>query len=154
MNWCSGEVSKSAKSPNLLVFKVNFLYQKLSESFSIFFSLKNINLGAHFLLLTFFDNFKIEQLLFLKWRLIFDTSPLTQFSKFNNFLWVCWFLGKNLSNFVSPVWKLYNPYCHSVRSMFRVLGIYNFGGGTKLERFLPKNLHTQRKLLNFENWVT
>ena len=26
-------------------------------------------------------------------------------------------------------------------------------GGTKLEIFLPKNLHTQRKLLNFENWV-
>ena len=23
--------------------------------------------------------------------------------------------------------------------------------GTKLERFLPKNQHTQRKLLNFEN---
>ena len=55
-NWVSGEVSKSAKSPNLLTFKVNFLYQKLSESFSIFFSLKNINLGAHFLLLTFFDS--------------------------------------------------------------------------------------------------
>ena len=55
-DWVSGEVSKSAKSPNLLTFKVNFLYQKLSESFSIFFSLKNINLGAHFLLLTLFDN--------------------------------------------------------------------------------------------------
>ena len=26
-------------------------------------------------------------------------------------------------------------------------------GSTKLERFLPKNQHTQRKLLNFENWV-
>ena len=26
-------------------------------------------------------------------------------------------------------------------------------GGTKLERFLPKNQHTQRKLLNFENWT-
>jgi hypothetical protein len=26
-------------------------------------------------------------------------------------------------------------------------------GGTKLERFLPKNQHAQRKLLNFENWV-
>ena len=65
-NWVNGEVSKSAKSPNLLTFKVNFLCQKISESFSIFFSLKNINLGAHFLLLTFFDNFKIEQLLFLK----------------------------------------------------------------------------------------
>ena len=25
-------------------------------------------------------------------------------------------------------------------------------GNTKLERFLPKNQHTQRKLLNFENW--
>ena len=54
-NWTNGEVSKSAKSPNLPTFKVNFLYQKLSESLSIFFSLKNINLGAHFLLLTFFD---------------------------------------------------------------------------------------------------
>ena len=51
-NWVSGEVSKSAKSPNLLTFKVNFLYQKSSESFSIFISLKNINLKAQFLLLT------------------------------------------------------------------------------------------------------
>ena len=24
---------------------------------------------------------------------------------------------------------------------------------TNLEKFLPKNQHTQRKLLNFENWV-
>ena len=30
-----------------LTFKVNFPRQKLSKSFSIFFSLKNINLGAH-----------------------------------------------------------------------------------------------------------
>ena len=30
----------------------------------------------------------------------------------------------------------------------------NTGSGVfKLERFLPKNQHTQRKLLNFENWV-
>ena len=26
-------------------------------------------------------------------------------------------------------------------------------GGTKLERFLHKNQHTQRKLLNFEFWI-
>ena len=26
-------------------------------------------------------------------------------------------------------------------------------GGTKLERVLPKNQHTQRKILNFENWT-
>ena len=38
---------------------------------------------------------------------------LIQFSKFNNFLWVCWFLNKNLSNFLPPVWKLHNPYFHT-----------------------------------------
>ena len=33
-------------------------------------------------------------------------------------------------------------------------GLWSFQtGGTKLERFLPKNQHNQRKLLNFENWV-
>ena len=33
-------------------------------------------------------------------------------------------------------------------------GLWSFQtGGTKLERFLPKNQHTQRKLLNFENWT-
>jgi hypothetical protein len=26
-------------------------------------------------------------------------------------------------------------------------------GDTKLERFLPKNQHTQRKLMNFEFWI-
>ena len=33
-------------------------------------------------------------------------------------------------------------------------GLWSFQtGGTKLERFLPKNQHAQRKLSNFENWV-
>ena len=48
------------------------------------------------------------------WSLIlalFDSSPLIQNSKFNNFFWVCWFFCKNLSNFVPPAWKLHNPYC-------------------------------------------
>ena len=27
-------------------------------------------------------------------------------------------------------------------------------GGTRIERCLPKNQHTQRKLLNFENWTS
>ena len=26
-------------------------------------------------------------------------------------------------------------------------------GGYKIERFLPKNQHIQRKLLDFENWI-
>ena len=40
---------------------------------------------------------------------LFDTS---QFSKFNKFLWVFWFLGKTSSDFFTPIWKLLNPYCH------------------------------------------
>ena len=40
-------------------------------------------------------------------------SLLVQFSKFENFLWVCWFSCKNLSNFVSLPWKFHNPYCHN-----------------------------------------
>ena len=33
-------------------------------------------------------------------------------------------------------------------------GCWSFqAGGTKLERFLPKNQPTQRKLLNFEFWI-
>ena len=33
-------------------------------------------------------------------------------------------------------------------------GLWRFqAGGTKLERFLDKNQHTQRKLLNFKFWI-
>ena len=46
--------------------------------------------------------------------------PLVQFSKFNNFFWVRWFLGKNLSNFVSPVWKLHNVYCLYTICVYRI----------------------------------
>ena len=38
--------------------------------------------------------------------------------KFNNFLWVCWFLCKNLSNFVPPAWKLH---CHILHQLTRAL---------------------------------
>ena len=35
------------------------------------------------------------------------------------------------------------------------MGCWGFNrGDTKLERFLPNNQHTQRKLLNFENWCS
>ena len=51
-------------------------------------------------------------------------TTVLQFSKFNNLLWVCWFLGKNLSNFVSPIWKLLNPDCHNSRSS--IMGLNPF----------------------------
>ena len=47
-------------------------------------------------------------------QFLHTVSPLHHFLKFNNFLWVCWFLGKNLSNFVPPIWKLDNPCYHNV----------------------------------------
>ena len=46
-----------------------------------------------------------------------------QFSKFTNFLQVCWFLGKNLCNFVPPAWKLDNPYYHNVHKLWKTCGI-------------------------------
>ena len=40
-------------------------------------------------------------------------------------------------------------------NIIRQYGFWSFQmGDTKLERFLAKNQHTQRKLLNFENWVS
>ena len=53
-------------------FKVNFLCQKLLESFGIFFSSKNVNLEAYFLLLTFFENFSFESSVLLKSWQFFD----------------------------------------------------------------------------------
>ena len=73
------------------------------------------------------DNFWYRKLTLKVKRLgdfaLFDTSPLTQFSKSNNFLWVCWFLGKNLSNFVRPVWRLHNPYCHRPTAISKIFEV-------------------------------
>ena len=55
------QIWRCQKLPNL-TFKVNFLSQKSSESLW-FFLLKNTNLEAHFLLLTFFDNVNSSPLL-------------------------------------------------------------------------------------------
>ena len=94
-NWTNGQPQKLAK---FRVFKVDY-----------FFSCKKIEKDS--------DNFWQRKLTLKVKRLgdfaLFDTFPLTQFSKFDNFLWVRWFLGKNLPNFVPPVWKVHNPYCHS-----------------------------------------
>ena len=46
-----------------------------------------------------------------------------------------------------------------ITSVMQVCAVWQYGlwsfqaGYTKLERFLHKNQHTQRKLLNFENWT-
>ena len=66
---------------------------------------------------------------------------------------VCAYCGKIFAN--SPFYLEDGlPYCEEGKSTVWQYGLWSFQtGGTKLERFLPKNQHTQRKLLNFENWV-
>ena len=73
------------------------------------------------------------------WKLL--RPPLIQFSKFNNFLWVCWFLAKNLSNFVPPVWKLHNPYCrtgdaHKIVHQLNYLGFLSCVSGARWGEFV------------------
>ena len=66
-------------------------------------------------------------------KALFDTSPLPQFSELNNFLWVCWFLGKNLSNFVPTARKLDNPYYHNTCEKMESDELWFFSLKTSLE---------------------
>ena len=49
------------------------------------------------------------------------------------------------------LWILFNSVCVSLWQY--ELWSFQTWGTYKIERFLPKNQHTQRKLLNFGNWV-
>ena len=79
-----------------LIFKVNFLCQKLFETFWIFFSLKNISLEEGFLLLKFFENFNFWTTLFSKmvpnfWRSVWTSVR----GKSKNYLFLSIFLLKS-----------------------------------------------------------
>ena len=66
-------------------------------------------------------------------------------------------------NFISKFWAIWTTYLGYLKGtqgqVWGILGVWQYGlwsfqtGGTKLERFQPKNQHTQRKLSNFENWI-
>ena len=69
-------------------------------------------------------------------------------------------------NYILEKWRIrpfYNSKCCFNHSCFEAvlasLAVWQYGlwsfqmGYTKLERFLHKNQHTRRKLLNFENWT-
>ena len=48
-----------------------------------------------------------------------------------------------------------NSYFHIWGGTLWQYGLWSFQtGGTKLEKNLPRNQHTQRKLFNFENWIS
>ena len=111
-NWCNGEVSQSAKIwLSKSVFNV-----KNHPNLADFFFIEEYECRVTFLLLAFCITLIFKWFYFLIWCLIFDSSPLVQFSKFNHFLWECWFLAKNHYNFVSLSWKLHNRYCHTFGS--------------------------------------
>ena len=86
---------------------------------SDFFSLKNMNLQAHFLLLIFFHNINFYITYFQKWCPIFDSYSNFQSSIIS--LHYSWFLPQNLSNFVSLPWKLHNRYCRNSKFLAPVI---------------------------------
>jgi hypothetical protein len=99
-NWCSGEVSK------------------IIGIFLNFFFIEEYKFRSTFFYWYFWITSILKSLYFLKRCPLFDTLPPHQFAKFKNFLWICFFLGKNLSNFVSPAWKLnILPYCALMQSV-------------------------------------
>ena len=106
--WINGELSKIGHH-----FSIKVIWKLILS--------KNVNNKRYAPKLVLFIEKRLRKI-----RMIFDIEnwlwksnfglchlPLIQNSKFNHFLLVCWFLGKSLSNFVSPVWKLHNPYCHN-----------------------------------------
>ena len=83
-NWWSGELSK-----------IGHHFRKYGD-LKIYVKSRNVNNKKCAVELVIFNlkkDFKIPMIL-----AFFDTSPIHQFPNFNNFLWVCWFLAKNLSN--------------------------------------------------------
>ena len=55
-------------------------------------------------------------------------------------------LLSTLQNQIEIAYGLFGQYGNTGCRVFK-------WGVTKLERFLPKNQHTQRKIVNFENWI-
>ena len=62
-------------------------------------------------------------------------------------------------NAQTPIWSITSDIKAQVSHEQKVSLIWQYGwwsfqtGDTKLERFLPKNQHTQRKVWNFEFWI-
>ena len=65
-----------------------------------------------------------------------------------------WGKDGRLRRMVNPGVECKNKKKTCSRKYFIVIRVVEFSNrGTRLERLLSKNQHTQRKLLNFENWV-
>ena len=78
--------------------------------------------------------------------MIKDASPVTQALLGTLMTWGLTAAGAAVAFFMKG-----DQVIHMYFMAIRVVEFSN--GGYKLERFLPKNQHNQRKLLNFENWI-
>ena len=98
-----------------LDFESQFIYVKNYPNLSqFFFSLKNINLGANFLLLTFFDNINFWIISFSKMMPNFWHLPINPILKIQQFPLSILIRRQKSSNLLPPVLKLRILYCHSI----------------------------------------
>ena len=103
-DWCNGVVSKSVK----IWLSTTIFYDNNHQNVSQFF----FHWRSKFFVIDIFLITSIfRSLYFLKRCPIFDSSPLHHEIPIISFGYV---FGKNHSNFVSPTWKLNNPYCHTL----------------------------------------
>ena len=128
--------------------------------FFIFF-IEEYQFRSTFFVIDFFWWHHVLIMLFTKIMLIFSHLPITPILKIHKFPLVCWFLGKNISNFVAPAWKLNNPCYHIVEcagwysltllqcwiieefcnSVLQLLYIFEFPGKQNWKLLLPHLPH-------------
>ena len=85
-----------------------------------------------------------------------ESTPRRLNFKENNSKWFSKRRQKIIVSVHSFLWSRVSDLRHEMEYICTLwqYGLWTFQtGGTKLERFLYKNQHTWRKLLNFENWV-
>ena len=97
---CFFDFFEKVQNCKILTFKVNFLCQKLSETF-YFFSLKNIDLGQQLLSKTFFDKFNSKNYSFPKLnRKIVNFLNLSTLSKKLQKIFQCNFCDSTSISFI------------------------------------------------------
>ena len=99
-----GLMANCQKVP-ILDFQSQFSMSKIIQIFLNFFFHWRTPIFEHifFVIDIFWLNDFWSFYYILKWWPIFDSSPIIKNSKFNNFLWVCWFICKNIFNLVPPL---------------------------------------------------
>ena len=88
-----------------LYFQSWFSMSKINGIFLNLFFIDEYQFRRPLLARNFFSNFNFEPLYFLKSCPIFDKLAFPVLKKCNGFLWVCWFLDKNLAFRTHHLWN-------------------------------------------------